>query len=65
MSHVISENFPLLLAVEECLKDLGMSVIILFLAGVCICVWGGKCKRARDRVQKLYSVCGLRLFLIS
>jgi len=41
MSCLSSENLPLLLAVEECLKDLGMSVIILFFSrSVCMCVWG-------------------------
>lgn len=41
MSHLSSENLPLPLAVEECLKDLGMSVIILFFSrSVCMCVWG-------------------------
>lgn len=41
MSHLSSENLLLLLAVEECLKDLGMSVIILFFSrSVCMCAEG-------------------------
>lgn len=38
MSHLSSENLPLLLAVAECLQGLGMSVIILFFSrSVCMC----------------------------
>lgn len=64
MSDLSSENLSLLLAVEECLKDLGMSVIILsFSRSVYVC------SETRGREHNLefrnYTVCGLRLFLIS
>lgn len=56
MSHLSSENLPLLLAVKECLKDLGMSVIIWFLARVSVCVQRDEGKRAQAGVQKLHCV---------
>lgn len=64
MSQLSSENLPLFLDVEEYLKDLGMSVIILLFSRS-VYVFS----ETRGREQKLefrnYTVGGLRLFLIS
>lgn len=56
MSHLSSENLPLLLVIEECLKDLKMSVFILFFRRrMCVCM--SESERERESWSSAISLC--------